>query len=324
MDIRIIIAVPLLLAGAYSYAQEPEKADTLAAATVTSAIDRSINFTQTGLTKIDGSAFRRGFAVFSSPDVLKTLQTLTGVASGTEMLSNLYVHGGDGSDNLFLLDGVPLYQICHLGGIFSSFNTDVVEGIDFYKSGFPARYGGRTSSVVDIATKDGDFKEYNGTVGTGLLDGRLQFEGPIIRDRTSFNVAMRRSWIDVISAPACAIINSMNKEYGEKQYFGYSFTDLNARITHILKPSSRLTANLYWGNDGLRINQEFEGHDQDGRLSDLDITDTRFSWGNLLGSLKWQKDFSDRLDMRLLGFYSGSRSDIRMNTTLEYYRADYT
>ncbi|MBQ7898710.1 MAG: Plug domain-containing protein, partial [Bacteroidales bacterium] len=159
MSFRSIIALASLLSVAtVSAAQEsPERIDTLTAATVTSAIDRNINFTQTGLTKIDGSAFRRGFAVFSSPDVLKTLQTLTGVSSGTEMLSNLYVHGGDGSDNLFLLDGVPLYQICHLGGIFSSFNTDVVEGIDFYKSGFPARYGGRTSSVVDVATKDGDF-----------------------------------------------------------------------------------------------------------------------------------------------------------------------
>ena len=326
MSFRFIIALASLLSVAtVSAAQEgQEKIDTLATATVTSAIDRNINFTQTGLTKIDGSAFRRGFAVFSSPDVLKTLQTLTGVSSGTEMLSNLYVHGGDGSDNLFLLDGVPLYQICHLGGIFSSFNTDVVEGIDFYKSGFPARYGGRTSSVVDVATKDGDFKGYHGTVGIGLLDGRLQFEGPIIKDRTSFNVAMRRSWIDVISAPACAIMNSMNKEYGEKQNFGYSFTDLNARVTHILNRGSRLTANLYWGNDGLRITQEFEGHDQDGSLSDIDIEDTRFSWGNLLGSLNWQKEFSDKLDMRLLGFYSGSRSDIRMNTTLEYYRTDYT
>ena len=111
--------------------------DTITAAKITGVIDRNINFTQTGLTKIDGAAFRRGFAVLSSPDVLKTLQALPGVASGTEMLSNLYVHGGDGSDNLFLLDGVPLYQICHLGGIFSAFNTDVIDNLDFYKSGFP-------------------------------------------------------------------------------------------------------------------------------------------------------------------------------------------
>ena len=166
MTHRFIIALAsLLLFAAISGAQEsPERIDTLTAATVTSAIDRNINFTQTGLTKIDGSAFRRGFAVFSSPDVLKTLQTLTGVSSGTEMLSNLYVHGGDGSDNLFLLDGVPLYQICHLGGIFSSFNTDVVKGIDFYKSGFPARYGSKMSSVVDITTEDGDTRRLRASV----------------------------------------------------------------------------------------------------------------------------------------------------------------
>ena len=155
--------------------------DTIKAASITGLIDRNTNFTQTGLTKIDGAAFKRAYAVLSSPDVLKTLQTLPGVASGTELLSSLYVHGGDGSDNLFLLDGVPLYQICHLGGIFSSFNTDVIETLDFYKSGFPARYGGRTSSVVDVRTKDGSFTDYKGQFAIGLLEGRLQFEGPIVK-----------------------------------------------------------------------------------------------------------------------------------------------
>lgn len=127
------ITISLMLIGIITTAQEtqrdiPMRVDTLKAAKVVSSIDRNINFTQTGLTKIDETAFNRGFALFSSPDVIKTLLMLTGVASGTELLSNLYVHGGDGSDNLFLLDGVPLYQICHLGGIFSSFNTDVIKG----------------------------------------------------------------------------------------------------------------------------------------------------------------------------------------------------
>ena len=84
-------------------------------------------------------------------------------------MSGLYVHGGDGNDNLFLLDGVPLYNITHFGGLFSSFNTDVVDNLDFYKSGFPARYGGRVSSIVDIRTNDGNMKETHGTIGVGAL-----------------------------------------------------------------------------------------------------------------------------------------------------------
>ncbi len=85
--------------------------------------------------------FIYGNVVFSSPDLIKAIQNLPGVNAGTELMSGLYVHGGEGSDNLFLLDGVPMYQISHLGGLFSSFNTDVVDHLDFYKSGFPARYG---------------------------------------------------------------------------------------------------------------------------------------------------------------------------------------
>ena len=144
---------------------------------------------------MDGRKFNSGFAFLSSPDVIKTLQNLPGVASGTELLSGLYVHGGTGNDNLFLLDGVPLYQVSHMAGLFSSFNSDVIESVDFYKSGFPARYGGRLSSVVDVKTRDGDFEKYRGVFSIGLIDGRLQFEGPIVKGKTSFNVAMRRTWI---------------------------------------------------------------------------------------------------------------------------------
>ena len=138
----------------------PERTDTIAESRITTdRYIREINRTQTGLTRIDGEKFNRGFAFLSSPDLIKTIQSLPGVAGGTELMSGLYVHGGTGTDNLFLLDGVPLYQVSHLAGLFSSFNTDVVESVDFYKSGFPARYGGRLSSVVDVRTREGDFEE---------------------------------------------------------------------------------------------------------------------------------------------------------------------
>ena len=139
-----------------------EQHDTINESIVTAQTSKELNTTQTGFQKLDKIVFERGYAMFSSPDVIKAIQQLPGVASGTELLSGMYVRGGDGSDNLYLLDGVPLYQVSHLGGIFSSFNTDVLESLDFYKSGFPARYGGRMSSVVDVKTKDGDFREYHG------------------------------------------------------------------------------------------------------------------------------------------------------------------
>lgn len=107
--------------------------------------------------------------MFSSPDVVKALQNLPGVAFGTELTSGLYVHGGNNDENLFLLDGTPLYQINHLGGLFSAFNIDIIKNIEFYKSGFPARYGGCLSSVVDVRTNDGDMKEHHGAFSIGLL-----------------------------------------------------------------------------------------------------------------------------------------------------------
>ena len=109
-----------------------ELRDTLNESVITALAARDLNTTQTGFEKIDGKTFNQGFAILSSPAVIKTLQQLPGVASGTELLSGMYVRGGDGADNLYLLAGVPLYQVSHLVGLFSSFNTDVVESVDFY------------------------------------------------------------------------------------------------------------------------------------------------------------------------------------------------
>ena len=149
--------------------------------------------TQTGKRSFSQADIKTGYALLSSPDVVKTLQRTSGVAEGVELVSGLYVHGGNNDENLFLLDGTPLYQINHTLGLFSSFNADIVKNVDFYKSGFPARYGGRLSSVIDVRTTDGDMQHYHGSVRLGLLDGGLQFEGPIQKGKTSFNIALRRS-----------------------------------------------------------------------------------------------------------------------------------
>ena len=136
-----------------------EQRDTIDESRITAYIDRRMDATQTGLNRIDGSRFKKGFAFLGSPDLIKEIQTLSGVSGGNELLTGMYVHGGDGTDNLFLLDGVPLYQVSHLAGLMSSFNTEVVDNMDFYKSGFPSRFGGKLSSVVDITTKTGDMHD---------------------------------------------------------------------------------------------------------------------------------------------------------------------
>ena len=221
-----------------------EQKDTLDESRITAYIDRRRNSTQTGLQNLDGNRFRRGYAVLGSPDLIKELQSLPGVSGGTELLSGMYVHGGDGTDNLFLLDGVPLYHVSHLAGLFSAFNTEVIDNLDFYKSGFPSRFGGKASSVVDITTRPGSFQDYSGSFNIGLLNGGLQFEGPIVPGKTSFNVAVRRTWFDVLTVPYNIIAN-LSLPYGDTGKVNFAMTDLNASVTHLFDKDSRLSLNFY-------------------------------------------------------------------------------
>ncbi len=286
--------------------------------------------TQTGLKKIDGREFSKGYATLSSPDLVKTLHSYTGVQAGTEMLSGLYVHGGTGRDNLFLLDGVPLYQINHLAGLFSSFNTDIVDNVDFYKSGFSAKYGGRLSSVVDVSLKDGDFEKYEGTFSIGLLDGRLQFGGPIIKGKTSFNVSLRRSWIDLITHPYFKLTKTRENS---KFSFGYSFHDLNFKLTHKFSEYNKLSLNVFNGYDGLTYNETFPagfqtpgggypnygfgGSGQNTVHQGNDESRISTNWGNLLTSLNWDSRLNEKLDMKAVLYWT------RSNSLVNYYENLY-
>lgn len=286
-----------------------EMHDTLDPSKVTSGkYLQKLRSSSTGLEKIDGASFNKGFAVLSSPDVIKTLQTLPGVAMGTELLSGMYVHGGTGYDNLYLLDGIPLHQVSHLAGLFSSFNADIIDNVDFYKSGFPARFGGRMSSIVDVSTRDGDMHEYHGTFSIGLLDGRLQYEGPVIKGKSSFNVAMRRSWIDVLSVPVLAIVNSTMED---NTHLHYAFGDFNAKITHLFAPENRLTASVYHGRDRFKFGFDYAGGIYyDGELISgsenlVDGDGLGLEWGNMLASVRWQNRLKDNLTSDIKAYYSG-------------------
>lgn len=263
--------------------------------------------TQTGKVSLTSEQLNAEFSLLSSPDLVKTLQTIPGVSAGTELLSGMYVHGGKNDENLFLLDGTPLYQINHLGGLFSAFNTDIVKNVDFYKSGFPARYGGRLSSVVDVRTKEGDMKEFHGNFSLGLLDGRIQFEGPIIKNKTSFNVAMRRSWTDLFTAPIFFVLNRSNPK--DKKNLRYAFHDINGKITHRFSDRNKLSLSIYSGNDLLKVKarQIFEGSimnaDKEHYNSDFKVT-----WGNLTAALAWNYQFTSKLSGNFTAVYARNTS----------------
>ena len=275
-----------------------EKQDTIRTTYITAVREKMKNTTQTGLMRISSKTLRVGYAVMGTPDVIKTLQTLPGVAAGNELMSGLFVHGGDGHDNLFILDGVPIYNISHFGGFFSTFNTDVLDNLDFYKSGFPARFGGKMSSVVDVETKEGDMNEFHGNLSLGLIDGRFQLEGPIQKGKTSFNVGIRRSWMDYI-IKAGMWVGSKNEDFKDGSDGNYFMRDFNARLTHKFSADKILNVNFFDGRDRLK-----SGLEDDDTSMDL-VTD----WGSTLASASYQHKLSRGLKGKFLGYFTQSKSN---------------
>ena len=194
--------------------------------------ERNLKATEMGRHSLNSQMLLNLPVMFGEPDIVKALQTLPGVSQGIEGFTGLYVRGGENDQNLFLYQGLPLYHVSHLGGIFSSFNVATVSGVDFYKAAYPARYGGRISSITDISMSRPNFEKYEGRVSIGLLSMNGYVSGPIVKGKTAFSAALRRSWIDLVSIPALAIMNNKGKGEGKKHMAYYNFTDFNARLDH--------------------------------------------------------------------------------------------
>jgi hypothetical protein len=143
-------------------------------------------------------------ALMGEVDVLKALQLLPGVQSGGEGQNGLYVRGGSPDQNLILLDGVPVYNVSHIGGFFSVFNGDAIKNVTLTKGGFPARYGGRLSSIIEIDMKEGNMNEFHGEGGIGLIASRLTLEGPIVKDKASFIEAVSKKCVGLVRTYATA------------------------------------------------------------------------------------------------------------------------
>ena len=307
MKKKFFLPALLLLLCTLAQGQIKTLQDSLDAARITAVREKMRNTTQTGLMRLDAKELKSGVAVFGSPDIIKKLQLLPGVAAGNELMSGLYVHGGDGNDNLFLLDGIPLYNISHFGGLFSSFNTDVIDNLDFYKSGFPARYGSRLSSVVDVETREGDMQKYHGSFSLGLIDGRLQLEGPIVKGKTSFNLGLRRSWMDLVTIPALWYANRKNGD-DETATGGYAMSDLNARLTHRFAPGNTLNVCFYTGSVYLRAGLTEKQTDGEGHYGE-NLMKIGVKWGSLTASASHQYEFSKKLKSKNVLYYSQSTSD---------------
>lgn len=252
-------------------------------------------------------------AFLGEVDVLKALQLLPGVQSGGEGQSGLYVRGGSPDQNLILLDGVPVYNASHLFGFFSVFNADALKDVKLIKGGFPARYGGRLSSVLEINMKEGNMKEIKGAGSIGLVASKFTLEGPILTDKTSFIVSGRRTYIDLLARP---FIQSGFTSEGQEGGTGYYFYDVNAKINHKFSDKDRLYFSVYSGKDQFYFNSK--DIDTDVR----DVIDTGLGWGNITSALRWNHLITPRLFMNTTLSLSDYKLDTRAKYGTEYALTD--
>ncbi|MDA3927805.1 MAG: TonB-dependent receptor [Prolixibacteraceae bacterium] len=245
--------------------------------------------------------------ILGEADILKVIQMLPGVHAGTEGTSSIYVRGGGPDQNLFLLDGVPVYNAAHLFGFFSVFNPDAIKTVKLYKGGFPARFGGRLSSVVDVSMKDGNMKEFHGNVSVGLIASKIQLEGPIVKDKTSFMLSGRRSYIDLLAQP---FLMSESKT-DNKDISGLAhFHDLNLKINHIFSDRSRLYWSGYHGRDTGK-GTEIRNYPYNKTLKEEQVEKgIGVGWGNTLSSLRWNYLISPKLFSNTTFIYSKFFFDI--------------
>ncbi len=227
-------------------------------------------------------------AFMGEPDIMKAIQLLPGVQGGNEGTSGLYVRGGSPDQNLILLDGVPVYNASHLFGFFSVFNADAISNVEVIKGGFPARYGGRLSSVIDINMKEGDKNQIHGEGGIGIIASRLTLEGPIKKSKSSFMVSGRRTYIDALIAP---FIHGDTKG-------GYYFYDLNGKANFTLGKKDHLYISGYFGSDKFYIS------DKSSDLGNSSTFKSSIQWGNITAVARWNHEFGPRLFGNLTTYYS--------------------
>ena len=235
--------------------------------------DANVKNTEMGTVTLSMSKIKKLPVVFGEVDILKTLQLLPGVQSAGDGNAGFYVRGGGPDQNLVLLDDAVIYNTGHLFGFFSIFNSDAIKDVTLIKGGAPANYGGRLSSVVDVSMKEGNSKEFHAQGGIGLIASRFTVEGPIKKNKGSFMVAGRRTYIDVLLRPFSDRLKNT----------GYYFYDANLKANYKLGDKDRLYLSGYIGLD------QFKFENPKGTFK------AKIPWGNTTATLRWNHQFTDKL-----------------------------
>jgi len=255
------------------------------------AKDKNVKQLQMSVNKLDMKTINKLPTLLGETDIIRSIQLLPGVTTVGEGSAGFNVRGGSIDQNLVLLDESPVYNSSHLFGFFSVFNPDAVKDVQLYKGGIPARYGGRLSSILDVRMKEGNNKQLEVNGGVGTIFSRLAVEAPIVKDKASFIVAGRRSYIDVLAAPFL----------GEDQSGAVlNFYDLTLKTNYKLGEKDQMFLSGYFGRDNFGFG---EG--------------AGFSWGNQTGTYRWNHLFSDKLFSNLTLYYSDYDYQINFGDTDE-------
>ena len=253
--------------------------------------------------------------LFGEADVLKAIQLLPGVQNGSEGSAGMYVRGGGPDENLLLLDGVPVYNVNHMMGFFSVFNPDALKNVTLYKGSFPAHFGGRLSSVVDIRMKEGNMQQYHGNVSVGLISSKFNLEGPIMKDKLSFNLSFRRTYSDLLMKPALWIAK-MQMDEVNKLKAGYYFYDFNGKLNWKLSDKDRLYLSFYSGDDAIYLgikNKDYAYND----VQYQNYLNMDWKWGNKVAALRWNHVMSQQLFLDASVNYTQYRHNLGMGITEE-------
>jgi len=243
---------------------------------------------QPGFIAFDARQLKRMPSV-GEPDIIRSLQLLPGIQSASDISSGLYIRGGGPDQTLILLDQIPLYNPTHAFGFFSTFNADAIKDVNLYKGAYPAQYGGRLSSVLDVINREGNRNAFQGRGGVSLIAGRLTLEGPLRRG--SWIVSGRRTYLD-------PILSALRTD--ENEIPSYYFYDTNARLHQDLSDTDQLTVSGYFGRDDLNLDLD------EGSFVDL-------RWGNAAMTAKWTHILSPTLFGNFLVAGSEYTSETRLS-----------
>lgn len=269
---------------------------------ITNKDENYSNIHETGKIQLSSRQIKEIPMLLGEKDPIKALQFFTGIQEISEGSSSISVRGGALDQNLMILDEATVYNANHLFGFFSTFNADPIKQMDAYKSGFPAQFGGRLSSIIDVRLREGNSKKMEISGGVGLISSRILIEGPIKKSKSSFLFSGRRTYLDQILIPF----------QSDKEKTGYKFFDFNAKLNFILNPFNSIFLSAYTGKD------VFYQKNRIPRKSSFLLNNTNLDWGNITVSTRWNKIYNQKLFHNLSIFYTKYKMSFGESTIQDY------